>query len=95
MIKLKCACGATTEIEKKFDCDERVAAEDWLIWHDSCRAEYWMARDKYIKELEKDIAFYRSCINCGETPAPGDEPSARYAVVSPPTIGATENDRDC
>ncbi len=31
------------------------------------------------------------CLHIGEQPPKGDEPSARYAVVVPPTIGATEN----
>ncbi len=33
-------------------------------------------RDKYIADLESDIAFYRGCINGGKTPADGDEPSS-------------------
>ncbi len=94
MIKLKCTCGATLKITQGLESDERRAAEVWLTQHKSCHtgvidAEL-EARDKYITDLESDIAFYRSCINCGKTPADGDEPSARYAVVSPPTIGATE-----
>ncbi len=98
MIKLKCSCGATLEITQGWESDERRAAEDWLTRHKPCREEYWIARheneleskDTRIKDLERDIAFYRSCIKSGETPADGDEPSARYAVVSRPTIGATE-----
>ncbi len=96
MIKLKCACGATIKITKKLDCDERHAAEIWLIRHKPCQTGVVAAeigvRDTRIKDLERDIAFYCSCIKSGETPAPGDEPSARYAVVSPPTIGATEDE---
>ncbi len=106
MIKLKCTCGATLKIAQGPVSRLRFA-DDWLTQHGSCREEYWAARhedqqsvmaielerrDTCIKDLEKDTAFYRSCLYSGETPAPGDEPSARYAVVSPPTIGATENE---
>ncbi len=91
MIKLKCACGATIKIEQQLDSVEQRTAEDWLTRHKSCRTEYWVARpmtvelgsrDKYIKELRKDIAFYRNCLNSGKTPIgciesglrpPGDE----------------------
>ncbi len=100
MIKLKCACGATVKIEQQLDSVEQRTAEDWLTRHKPCREEYWIARheneleskDTRIKDLERDVAFYRGCLYSGETPAPGDEPSARYAVVSPPTIGATEDE---
>ncbi len=95
MIKLKCACGATLKITQGWESDERRAAEDWLTRHKPCQTGAMDAeledKDNQIKALEKNIAFYRSCIKSGETPAHGDEPSARYAVVSPPTIGATED----
>ncbi len=97
MIKLKCACGATLKIAHGPVSRLRIA-EDWLTQHKSCRTGVTDAdledRDNQIKVLKKDVAFYRGCLYSGETPAPGDEPSAQYAVVSRPTIGATENGED-
>ncbi len=90
-LKLKCTCGATVKIAKGFECDERFA-EGWLTQHEPYRSEYWLARYEdqqrvmaielesrgtRIKDLERDVAFYRGCLYSGETPAPGDEPSAQ------------------
>ncbi len=70
MIKLKCACGATLKIAHGPVSRLRFA-DDWLTQHEFCREEYWVARhedqqsimaieleskDKYIKDLEQDIA---------------------------------------
>ncbi len=59
MIKLKCSCGATTEIVKKLDCDERHAVEIWLIRHKPCQTGAMAAeiesRDRRITELEEEL----------------------------------------
>ncbi|MCP3675559.1 MAG: hypothetical protein GY829_13975 [Gammaproteobacteria bacterium] len=86
------------DLYQAFKLAEIEASYALVSLHEVLAAEI-ESRDTRIKDLEKDISFYRSCLNCllysGKTPAPGDEPSAQYGVVSPPTIGATENDRDC
>ncbi|MCP3669164.1 MAG: hypothetical protein GY814_01745 [Gammaproteobacteria bacterium] len=89
MIKLKCTCGATIKIIQQWESDERFV-DDWLTQHKPCREEYWIARhenelesgdnqikDNQIKVLRRDIAFYRNCLNSGEMPEDGAEPSAQ------------------
>ncbi len=84
------------------EIDAWMAPIDDLIeagGEESCRASVIAAekaaevedRDRLIKEMQRDLAFYRNLFACVVAQGlDGAEPLAPYAVVSRPTIGATE-----